>query len=291
MTGLYIPELIADTTCSVGEGPLWHEDDQKLYWVDILTGEIFRYDPATKSHEVYFNAGEMVGGFTIQADGSLALFMAKCAVKILRDGKLTTVIDSLPGEEEGRFNDVIADPQGRVFCGTMPIGDRLGSLYRFDFDGTMTVVVENVDISNGLGFTPDLTGFYHTDSNGKTITYYDYDRVTGEIDNGRNFVTVPENAGVPDGMTVDVNGDVWSARWDGNALYRYTPDGVERQKIEFPAKKVASLTFGGPDYSTAYVTTAGGKHREVEGSGAGAVFQVDLGVKGRAPFRSQIGLS
>lgn len=290
MTGLYVPELIADTTCAVGEGPLWNEDEQKLYWVDILTGELFRYDPATKSHELFFDAGTMVGGFTLQADGSFALFMNQGAVKILRDGKLSTVIESLPTELDGRFNDVIADPGGRVFCGTMPIGDRLGSLFRLDPDGTLTEIVSDVDISNGLGFTPDLTGLYHTDSNGKTIYYFDYDRATGELSNRRVFVKTPPDVSVPDGMTVDVNGDVWSARWDGNALYRYTPDGREQQKIEFPAKKVSSIAFGGPDYATAFVTTAGGRNREVEGSGAGGVFQVDLGVKGRAPFRSRIGL-
>src|SRR5215831_17419022 len=113
------PELVADHACVVGEGPLWHPDERRLYWVDIGRGRLFRYDPATSGHEMVYE-GEAVGGFTVQADGALLLFMARGAVKIWRDGQLTTVIDELPDERTTRFNDVIADPAGRVFCGTMP---------------------------------------------------------------------------------------------------------------------------------------------------------------------------
>ena len=112
------PELIADTRCVTGEGPLWHPSERRVYWVDIPTGRMFRYDPATAQHEQCYQ-GEVVGGFTIQADGALLLFMARGAVKIWREGTLTEVVQEIPEERDTRFNDVIADPAGRVFCGTM----------------------------------------------------------------------------------------------------------------------------------------------------------------------------
>ena len=126
------PEMIADYACEVGEGPLWHPVEKRLYWADIPGGRLFRYDPSTGEHEQFYDGG-VVGGFTFQEDGALLLFMERGAVAVLRDGDLRCIIDGLPGEEENRFNDVFADAGGRVFCGTMPNdpergAERLGSL-------------------------------------------------------------------------------------------------------------------------------------------------------------------
>jgi sugar lactone lactonase YvrE len=101
---------------------------------------------------------------------------------------------------------------------------------------------------------------------------------------------VPEGEGGPDGMTVDAEGYVWSARWGGSCLVRYTPEGVEERRIVFPAKKVSSLIFGGDDYADMYVTTAGGDHKDTDGPGAGALFRLKLGIRGVAEFPSRIGL-
>lgn len=282
-------ELIADYACHTGEGPLWHEGEQRLYWVDIPAGRLFRYDPATGAHGMVYEGGQ-IGGYTIQADGALLFFMDRGAVKIWRGGRLETVLDEIPDERASRFNDVIADPEGRVFCGTMPTPDRLGRLYRLDPDGTLTLVLDGVDVSNGMGFTPDLTRLYYTESNARTISLFDYDRATGALSNRRTFVTTPQGEGVPDGMAVDAEGHVWSARWDGHALFRYSPAGELEQRVPFPVKKVSSITFGGPDYADAYVTTAGGNDKPNEGAEADGLYRARLGVSGRPPFRSRIGL-
>ncbi|MBN1639992.1 MAG: SMP-30/gluconolactonase/LRE family protein [Anaerolineae bacterium] len=284
-----IPELIADYRCRTGEGPLWHADEQRLYWCDIPAGRIFRFTPATGLHELCYE-GDIVGGFTIQADGALLLFGARGAIVVWREGTLTTVRDEIPEERETRFNDVIADPEGRVFCGTMSTPDRPGRLYRLDPDGTLTQVVDRVGTSNGMGFTPDRRGLYYTDTRRREIYLYDYDRGSGEIANRRVFVRVPEGQGGPDGMTVDAAGYVWSARWGGGCIVRYTPGGVEERRIAFPALKVSSVTFGGPDYTDIYVTTAGGQDKETEGEGAGALFRLNLGIRGVPEFRSRIAL-
>ncbi|TVR72967.1 MAG: SMP-30/gluconolactonase/LRE family protein [Sphaerobacteraceae bacterium] len=283
------PELIADYACATGEGPIWHESERRLYWCDIPAGRMFRYDPETGQHEQFYD-GPVVGGFTIQADGSLLLFGERGAITIWRDGQTETVIDEIPDEVNTRFNDVIADPEGRVFCGTMPTDDRPGHLYRLERNGDLSIVIDGVGVSNGLGFTPDLSHMYHTDSTKRQINKYRYDRSSGEISDKQLFLQTPEGEGVPDGMTVDLEGYVWSARWDGNALFRYTPDAELDQTFKFPAKKVSSAVFAGPDYSDIYVTTAGGTNKAEEGEGAGALFRIRPGIKGRAEFQSRIGL-
>ena len=174
------PELVANTRCQVGEGPYWHPDEHRLYWVDIPAGQLFRYDPAAKSHElVYESPDDPIGGFTLQRDGALLLFQSRGAVRTWRDGRVETLLAEIPAERDGRFNDVIADPEGRVFCGTMPIGDRPGRLYRLDPDLSLHLVLDDAGISNGLGFSPDLTRLYHTDSTKRLISVFDYDRATG----------------------------------------------------------------------------------------------------------------
>ena len=285
------PELIADYACQTGEGPLWHPDEKRLYWVDIPQGRMFRYDPATGEHEQCYQ-GEQIGGFTIQEDGALLLFMERGAIKTWHDGRMKTILDEIPDERGTRFNDVSADPEGRVFCGTMPAPDRPGRLYRLDTDGRLSIILEGIGCSNGIGFTPDLRGMYHTDSPTKAITLFDYDRATGEITNRRVFTQASDGPGegVPDGMTVDAEGHVWSARWGGHCVVRYAPDGTEVRRIMLPPPKVSSITFGGQDYSQMYLTTAGGNVKDEDGPEAGALYRVDAGVKGVAEFRSKIGL-
>ena len=282
------PELIADYLNHVGEGPLWQVTEKRLYWGDIPQGRIFWFDPETGKHEQFFQ-GRVIGGFTIQEDGSLLLFMDRGSIAVLRDGELSYVVEEIPEERDTRFNDVIADPRGSVFCGTMPTETEPAKLYRLDHDGSLTVVLDNIGLSNGLGFTLDRKQMYYTDSFARKIYIFDYDETTSEISNQRVFVETPEGEGIPDGMTVDADGYVWSARAGGSALFRYTPDGVQERKISFPAKMVSSVTFGGPDMDEIYVTTIGGDNRAEQGPGAGGLFRLKLGIKGVPDFYSRIG--
>jgi len=252
---------------------------KRLYWCDIPNGRIFRYDPATCTHETCYE-GEVCGGFTIQSNGDLLLFMARGAIRSWRDGKLKTVLEEISDERESRFNDVIADPAGRVFCGTMPTAKRLGRLYRLDCDGELTILLEGVGCSNGMAFSPDHKKMYYTDSTARTIYLFDYDKRTGNLSHQRVFLSTREGDGVPDGATVDSEGCLWSARWDGGCVVRYDPDGKEERRVAFPVKKVSSLTFGGDDYADLYVTTAGGQNSPEEGQYAGALFRVRVGRTG-----------
>ncbi|QIO22863.1 SMP-30/gluconolactonase/LRE family protein [Haloarcula sp. JP-L23] len=293
------PELVVDIACETGEGPLWHPDEELLYWVDIPRGRLYRYDPSTDDHElVYEDTEERIGGFTIQTDGTLLLFQEAGAVRRLdqQTGDVDTVADPDPDRFHERFNDVIADPEGRVFAGVMPDTDRdlPGQLYRLDTDGSFDLVREECVLPNGMGFTLDQSGFYFTDTGEVDpdcpgyIYRYDYDRATGDISNPKTVVDASGIEGLPDGMTVDSEGHLWSAFWDGHKLIRFAPDGTREETVAFDPRKVSSLTFAGEDYDTAYVTTACVETRDVEGEGAGSLYRVDLGVTGREEFRSSV---
>lgn len=288
-------ELIANYDCQTGEGPLWHPMEKRVYWTDIPTGRLFRYDPHSGGggHEQCYE-GRPVGGFTIQADGALLLFRDKGNVVTWRDGReLDTVIQQIDDEVETRFNDVFADPRGRVFCGTMPTKQRPGRLYRLDPDGSLHTILHSVRLSNGMALTPDGKQLYYTETQAHTIWLFDYDRATGELSNQRPFVEIPDgNAqGHPDGMTCDAAGDVWSAMWDGRCVRRYAPTGELKEKLMIPgANQVSCVTFAGDGFDVMYITTAGGHDKQRNGKNAGALFRVDAGVRGQPDHLSRIGL-
>ena len=106
-----------------------------------------------------------------------------------------------------------------------------------------------------MGYSPDESIMYYTDSSVRTIYAYDYDRATGSVSNRRDFVKLPDTAGVPDGMTVDSEGYVWTAVWFDGCIVRFDPDGVEERRIALPAIQTSSVMFGGPDLTDIYVTT------------------------------------
>jgi len=248
---------------------------------------MFRYHPTTGTHEQFYQ-GEKVGGFTIQTDGSLLLFMERGTIRTWNKGQLTTWIEGIAEEHETRFNDVIADPAGRVFCGTMPTKDRLGRLYRLDTDAKLTKLLEGIGCSNGLGFSPDRRTLYYTDSPVRKIYAFDYCQLTGGISNQRVFVQTAPEDGYPDGLTVDGRGFVWSARWGGACVICYSPDGLEERRINLPARFITSLAFGGDSLSDIYITSALGEEDLDESAAAGALFSVNLGIRGIPEFFSGV---
>ncbi|MFB6121387.1 MAG: SMP-30/gluconolactonase/LRE family protein [Halobacteriaceae archaeon] len=281
----------ADYGTETGEGVLWHPDEEVVYWLDIPNGRIFRYDPETGDHERVHEDDRRIGGFTIQADGDLLLFMDDGEVQLWNeeDGLGDVILSGIPEEEGSRFNDVIAGPEGRVYAGTMAEGGSRGRLYRFETDGTFDVLIEGVATANGMGFSPDNNRFYFTETNAETVWAFDFVRETGDLRNRRPFVTTVGGPGKPDGLTVDEDGYVWSARWNGHSVVRFAPDGSEDARVRFPARKVASVAFGGEDYGTAFAPTAtAGYSRDVEGEGAGALFSFTPAVNGLPEFRSRI---
>lgn len=288
------PLILVDFHGHNAENPLWHPHHQYLYWTDIPTGRMFRYYPHTDTYEQIYS-GEPVGGFTIQEDGSLLLFKTKGTVEIWNDGKITTVIPFIPEAIETRFNDAIADPEGRVYSGIMATENTEGKLYRIDPDGSYRVVVEDLLVPNGMGFGADYKYFYLTDSDRRTIYRFDYDRETGNLSHQQVHIVTPEAEGIPDGMTVDSEGYIWSARWDGSHVYRYNPDGKEVMRIELPPSKISCVTFGGENYDRLFISSARGDDRcdsvtekWTDRDPAGDLFHLQTGIKGRPELLSRI---
>jgi len=284
----HTPELLVQERCATGEGPIWNPIDRHLYWIDIPRGRMYRYNPATRQHQIVFQWA-IVGGFTVQADGSLLLFMERGRVQLWHKGQFTTIVEGIPAERDTRFNDVIADPRGRVFCGTMPGKSHPALLYRLDIDGTITLVLDNMGQANGMGFTPDGTKLYVTDTKAGTITRYRYDAATGELSNLEVFARLEGDYPVMDGLTVDADGRVWSARFGASCVVCYTSDGQEVGRIDLPTSRVTSAAFGGDDLRPLYITTAGGDETTpAEDPAAGGLFRVRMEVAGRPEFRSRV---
>lgn len=285
-------ELVASPRCEIGENPLWHRDMARLFFVDIPPGKVYAYNPAKADCSV-LGQSRITGGFTLQQDDSLLLFQDGAVASLSLDGRLHEVAaDRCPGND--RFNDVIADPEGRVFAGAM--GGN-GRLLRFNLDGSVTEIADGFLGPNGMGFTPDLRGIYFTDSPARKIYYFDYDRTTGNLSNCRTFAEIPMDEGLPDGMTVDADGFVWSAIWFGGRLKRYAPEGGWDRDLFLPVKQVSSVTFGGPDLTDMYITTTSSTTADSLRATApdpgnargGDLYRARVpGIRGTAPFRSKI---
>ncbi len=277
-------QSVANYHCGTGENPLYDSRDGRVYWEDIPTGRLFRADHATLEHECFYQ-GEVVGGFTFQADGSLLLFETDRIATLDAHGKRRVLREGIDSDM-ARFNDVIADPEGRVFAGTIGRTNESGGLYRVDVDGSVRCLFKGSGCANGMAFTPDLARFYWTCSTRRKIFVYDYDRQRGELRGERVFYAAPPLEGIPDGLTVDAAGDVWTARWDGSAVLRLSPKGELLETIRFPVSKVSSAAFGGPELDTLYVTTAGG-HPGSEAAD-GTLYRLRVGVRGQPEFHSRV---
>ena len=279
-------KMLCNAHCALGENPLWNERDGCLYWTDITGGEVHRFHLENGRHEVIYT-GSPVGGFTFQENDDLLLFRMEDVALLRTDGQVEVM---RPFKDEGmaRFNDVIADPQGRVFAGTIGTTETSGGLYRVETDGSIELLFRGTGVSNGMGFSPDLKIFYWTCSTRRRIYAFDYDADTGSLTREHILYQATDAEGIPDGMTVDAQGDIWSTRWDGHALKHHAPDGKVIETIEFPVVKVSSVCFGGANLDTLFCTSAGGS---AEGESLdGAVFQLPASQRGRLEFRSKIQL-
>lgn len=279
---MYQVEHILSAQAELGEGPLWHPDEQVLYFLDITQGRLHRFDPAGGLHTVT-DLGVVVGSMGVRAAGGWV--MATRAGLALRDadGQETLIGDPDASEnDEVRFNDGKTDPTGRFWAGKMGNGFT-NSLYRLDPDCSIHRMESGIGVSNGLGWSPDLKTFYYTDSPAMKIYAYEYDAASGAISNRRDFAVVPAGGGQPDGLAVDAEGCLWSARWGGWKVVRYAPDGQVLAEIAMPVELPTSCAFGGPNLDELYITSAYvdvPAERRAAQPLAGDVFRIRPGVRG-----------
>jgi len=276
---------VANYHCQTGENPLWNAAENRIYWEDIDGGRLFRAEHHSLEHEC-FHQGPVVGGFSFQVDGSLLLFEQNRIARLDVERRERRVVVEGIDSDMARFNDVIADPEGRVFAGTIGSGSDNGGLYRVDLDGSVRCLWKGTQIANGMGFTGDLQHFYWTDSTHARIFLADYDRASGELSNRRLFYQAPESEGTPDGMSVDADDCLWSARWGGSQVLRFDARAELIGRVALPVPKVSSVTFGGPQLDTLYITSAGGSPGST--SADGTLYRTAASVHGKSPFLSRV---
>lgn len=254
----YFLEVAAQGPDRCGEAPIWDASRGRLVWTDIESAVVYALDPSTGEKKV-LSRKLPVSGIALNKGGEL-IFAGATGLHLWRAQDDFRTVVSKQDEEALAFNDIIADAQGRIYAGTLSWGpegmEKLGKLYLLGTGGTAQVVDDGIELANGLGFSPGDETLYFTDSAARKIYAYDVDRVTGALSRKRVFVSVPGNEGIPDGLTVDRAGFLWSAQWYGSQVVRYDPDGKVERRIAMPVEQVSSVAFGGPDLTDLYITSA-----------------------------------
>ncbi|MEQ1769898.1 MAG: SMP-30/gluconolactonase/LRE family protein [Devosia sp.] len=252
----------------LGEGAYWHARGQRLWWVDVpMPGaRIETFDPVSGRHHSC-PVPQMPMSLRARRDGAGLIVATHSGVSRFdpATGELTHLIDPEPGKPFNRSNDGGTDAKGRFWFGTMqnnlqPNGagidilGRTGTLFSLDAEMSLKAHETGIMISNTMCWSPDNRTLYFCDTATGTISAYDFDLDEGRISNKRPFAKFER--GVPDGSTVDADGCLWNARWDGHCVVRFTPRGEVDMVVEVPAAKPTSLAFGGSDFSDLYITTA-----------------------------------
>ena len=271
----------------LGEGPVWRADEQALYWVDIERNCFYRFYPRSGRYD-NFDVGEMIGVLAIRAAGGLVMATQKGFAFWGAQQGLRFIADPEAHKPNTRFNDGAVDCMGRFWAGTMCYPEDAceqpqGNLYRLDPDLSLHTMETGVGVSNGIGWSPDNRLMYFTDSPLHMIYVYDFDAVTGAIENCRPFIHTPDEMGVPDGLAVDSEGFIWSASWGGWKITRYDPDGRVAREIQLPVQYPTSCAFGGTSLDELYITsawTALGEEKRIQQPFAGDLFRLQVDIKG-----------
>ena len=277
-------KMFGSVSSELGEGPVWIGRENSIYWVDIKGKKLHSKhwpDGVVQTKQFTSQISCIVprarGGFVLALGDGLAFWDAGSdRLEIFAHPER-----DLPGN---RYNDGACDHQGRFWIGSMDVGEReaSGGVYRVDADLSVHKILDGYVVSNGLGWSLDDRHMYVTDSANREILIFDFDPVAGIPTHPRVFARVREDEGFPDGLTVDADGFVWSAHWDGARLTRYAPDGEVNMIVPMPVARPTSCMYGGPDLEHLFVTTAQGA--DIPGSSkssGGELYVLHFGARGR----------
>jgi sugar lactone lactonase YvrE len=302
MTEKMSAELVIDTRNSIGEGPAWDAAKDRLLWTDIPAGVIYSSSstngnlwPITQT----WRFDRSVSIVVPSASGDLVAAVGTDVLAIQEDGTTTVLAHLAFDPAVVRINDGKCDPQGRLWLGTLSLDGRSGAgaaLYRLDADGTLNTMIEDVALSNGLGWSPDGRKFYYIDTPTLGIDVFDFHPDEGTITDRKRLVTFVKGEGRPDGLTVDNDGCLWVALYMGAQVRRYSPTGRLLATVAISAPQATSCCFGGRDGQDLFITSAAvllpewrllgaGFTREfgeraAEAPGAGGVFACRPGIGG-----------
>lgn len=288
-------ELVIDARVALGESPVWDARTGHLYWVDLLGGTLHITRPEAGA-DTAIHIGGTIGAIAL-TEGSevIAAVDDGFAVVSPETGHVSLLASVESDNDANRMNDGKVDPAGRFWAGTMARDERAGagSLYRLNLDRSVDHVLSGLTISNGIDWSLDGRSMYHIDTATRGVDQFDFDEPSGALSNRRRLITIAPGDGYPDGMTVDGEGYLWVALFDGWAVHRYAADGTLDRRVELPAAQVTSITFGGPELDELYITT-GHEGFPPEGKPdqphAGSLFRYRANVRGRPPNRCQVRL-
>lgn len=266
----------------LAEGPCWDKRSGTLSWVDIMQGHVHTWDPASGAR-TSLDCGQPVGAAVPREGGGFVLALLNGVAVTSPKGEIDWINPGLVGPGQ-RFNDAKCDAAGRLWAGTMGHidGQWHGELYRIDPDGAATVMLDDVGLSNGMGWSPDGATYYFIDSTAGTVWAFDFDVEAGEISNQRAFLELDTEESVPDGMCVDVEGGLWIARYGGNRVDRFDSTGQLTDQVFIGAKQATCPVFGGEDFRTLYITS-GNQEMDAPGEQDGKLFSLQAPVAGLAP--------
>lgn len=292
-------EIIADDGNLCGEGPLWDEREEALYWTDITGQKLFRYLWREQRHE-RVSDGFQVGGFSRQEDGGFVV-TNNTGIWLWRPNEKPLLLANEADGQHCVMNDCAADPEGRVYSGSWHLDETGHSapsfLFRVDRDGTVHIADDGISFSNGLAFSPDGSTLYFADTVARVIYAYDWRRSDGALRNRRVLARIDRSEGIPDGLSVDADGYIWCAHWFGARVSRFDPDGRLERCLHFPASQTSSVTFGGPDLDEMYVTSAALSNATALAPHGydpssvllgGPLYRVRAGMRGQLKYRSRI---
>ena len=284
-------ELTLDAKTQLGEGSIWDSRIGILWWLDIPGKKLFRFDPKTGENREWampLQVGTVVPrkarGLVLAMENGFSFFDPETET-------FEPIVDPESDIPTNRFNDGKCDPAGRFWAGTMAMkGERQGkgSVYCLYPDQTVQKKISQVSVSNGICWSLDASTLYYIDSPTRRVDAYTFDNETGEISEQRTAIEIPEGTGMPDGMTMDENGNLWVAQWGGYRVACYNPNtGKQEEQIDIPTGSVTSCAFGGDSLETLYVTTAStgfdDEKWQAEPHGGG-LFEAQPGVKGIPAF-------
>jgi len=251
-------ECALDVKASLGECPVWSVDDQVLYWVDINAPSLNRFDPLTGDNTAW-PMPQSIGCFALRERGGFIAALRDGFWFVDRGGELERKVALAPYDPaQHRFNDGRADARGRFLAGSMNEArdGATAALYRLDPDFSLTALIPQITISNGLAFSPDGRTLYHADTPARVVHAWDYDAAAGAVANRRVFAQFAAETDRPDGAAIDREGCYWSAFYRGGKIVRFSPRGERLAEFPLPALCPTMCAFGGPDLKTLYVTSA-----------------------------------
>jgi sugar lactone lactonase YvrE len=281
-------DVVLEAGAALGEGPVWDEVRQELWWVDISGHQLHCWSPAS-GDRVALDAGTAIGSVALTADGRVVAAVDQDLVLVTADGGMRVLVTVGDVVEGGVLNDCGCDPDGNLWVGVSTAAETepIGCLRVVTPGLEVTTVLDGLTVPNGIDWSLDERLVYFVDSPARRVDVFaSRPRALGE----RSVLAVIDSGdALPDGLTVDREGGIWVALWDGWSVRRYLPDGTLDVVVELPAAKVTSCAFGGDDLEDLFITTASldltTPADRAEQPLAGAIFRVRPGVAGRAARR------